>query len=126
MLITPLVEPVNVCDAEFIFPLTDNDVPVAAPIFGVVKLGDVCKTTLPEPVAVVLPVPPFKIGKAVPDNEIANVPDVVNSLNNFQFLQKFNIKKIEKNNCNVSLTKPNATKQQQSRDLCHGNRKLRR
>lgn len=55
-------------------PLTDNDVPVAAPMFGVVKVGEVCNTTLPEPVAEVDPVPPFKMGSAVPDNVTAKVP----------------------------------------------------
>ena len=58
-------------------PVTDKLVPVAAPIFGVTKVGDVCNTTLPVPVAVVDPVPPFKIGNAVPDNETAKVPEDV-------------------------------------------------
>ena len=66
MLIVPLVEPFN-----------PNDKADATPIFGVVRVGEVCKTTLPEPVDVVLPVPPFKIGRAVPDREIANVPELV-------------------------------------------------
>jgi hypothetical protein len=63
MLITPLVAPVKVCDAEFMFPLTESEVPVAAPMFGVVKVGDVCKTKAPEPVEL--------------ETEIAKVPDVV-------------------------------------------------
>jgi hypothetical protein len=63
MLITPLVAPVRVCDAEFTFALTERDVPDAAPIFGVVRVGEVCKTNAPEPVEL--------------ETEIANVPEDV-------------------------------------------------
>jgi hypothetical protein len=43
-----------------------NEVPVAAPIFGVVKLGLLDKTTLPVPVEVVTPVPPLTTAMVVP------------------------------------------------------------
>ena len=77
MVITPLVEPVIVCVKLFILLVTDKLVPVATPNTGVTNVGEVCNTTLPDPVAVVEPVPPFKIGSAVPDNVTANVPDDV-------------------------------------------------
>ena len=38
-------------------------VPVAAPIAGVTKVGEVDNTTFPVPVAAVTPVPPFATGK---------------------------------------------------------------
>lgn len=47
------------------------------PRAGVTKVGLVAKTTEPEPVDVVLPVPPLAIGKADPDKPIASVPLVV-------------------------------------------------
>ena len=47
------------------------------PIFGVTKTGEFDNTTLVVPVLVVTPVPPFKIGNAVPDKVIASVPEVV-------------------------------------------------
>ena len=53
-----------------------KDEPVAAPILGVVNVGDVANTTDPLPVDVVAPVPPFATGSAVPDRESANVPEV--------------------------------------------------
>jgi hypothetical protein len=68
---------VPVVTVDVSWPVTDKDVPVAAPMFGVVSVGEVCKTTDPDPVAVVEPVPPFKIGSAVPENETAKVPEVV-------------------------------------------------
>jgi hypothetical protein len=43
--------------------VTTNDVPVAAPSTGVTNVGEVLKTTLPEPVEVVVPVPPEATGK---------------------------------------------------------------
>jgi len=46
-------------------------------ITGVVRVGDVLSTTLPVPVEVVTPVPPFSTGRAVPDRVTANVPAVV-------------------------------------------------
>jgi hypothetical protein len=49
-------------------------VAVAAPIFGVVRTGDVARTTAPLPVEVVPPVPPLATAK-VPASVI--VPDVV-------------------------------------------------
>ena len=51
--------------------------PVAAPMFGVVNTGLVDSTTEPEPVEVVVPVPPFNTGNAVPDKPTAKVPEVV-------------------------------------------------
>ena len=36
-------------------------------VMEVVKVGDVCRTTDPVPVAVVDPVPPFRIGSTVPE-----------------------------------------------------------
>ena len=77
MVITPLVEPVILCVKEFTLPVTDTDVPVATPKMGVVSVGVFCNTTLPDPVAVVDPVPPFAIGNAIPDSVTANVPDAV-------------------------------------------------
>ena len=77
MVITPEVLPVILCVKLFTLPVTETEVPVATPILGVVNVGVFCNTTLPVPVAVVDPVPPFKIGNAVPDNVTANVPDVV-------------------------------------------------
>jgi len=50
-------------DAEITEPVTPavviRDVPVAAPIFGVTKVGLVERTLLPEPVEDVTPVPPL-------------------------------------------------------------------
>ena len=50
-------------------------------IFGdvrsVVNVGDVSRTTDPEPVEVVVPVPPLRTGRAVPESVMANVPEVV-------------------------------------------------
>ena len=43
-----------------------NDVPLAAPIFGVVRLGEFDKTTLPVPVDVVTPVPPLATAIVLP------------------------------------------------------------
>jgi hypothetical protein len=77
MVITPEVLPVIVDVRELTLPVTESEVPVADPNTGVVNVGDVCNTTLPDPVAVVDPVPPLTIGNAVPDNVTANVPDVV-------------------------------------------------
>ena len=77
MVITPDVLPVIVCVKEFTLPVIESDVPVATPKTGVTNVGEVCNTTLPLPVAVVEPVPPFKIGNAVPDNVTANVPEDV-------------------------------------------------
>jgi hypothetical protein len=74
---TPLVAPVRVCVLLFITPVTDRLVPVAAPMTGVTKVGVLLKTTLPLPVLVVVPVPPFTTGSAVPDNVTANVPEDV-------------------------------------------------
>lgn len=37
------------------------------PIFGVVSVGELFRTTLPEPVAVVAPVPPLVMGIALPE-----------------------------------------------------------
>lgn len=50
---------------------------VGVPSKGVTRVGLVAKTTLPEPVDVVEPVPPLRTGKAVPDNVIARVPELV-------------------------------------------------
>ena len=45
-----------------------NFVPVAVPILGVVRDGEVSSTTPPEPVlADVEPVPPLAVGRAVPE-----------------------------------------------------------
>ena len=61
-----------------IFPLNVRDTPVAAPMFGVTKVGVFERTTPPEPVGVaVTPVPPEVAGRAVPDKVIASVPDEV-------------------------------------------------
>ena len=54
-----------------------TDVAAAAPIVGVTSVGDVANTTEPVPVAVVDPVPPLRIGRAVPDRPIASVPEEV-------------------------------------------------
>ena len=67
MVITPLVEPDNIILAEFTFPDTLSELPVAAPNTGVINVGVLAKTTLPLPVAVVDPVPPEVIGRAVPE-----------------------------------------------------------
>ena len=48
-------------------------VAVATPKTGVVKVGEVDKTTLPEPVAVVTPVPPLATG-SVPEKLVAVTP----------------------------------------------------
>ena len=77
IVITPLVDPVIVCVKEFILPVILKLVPVAAPMIGVIKVGVLAKTTEPEPVAVVDPVPPFNIGKAVPESVTASVPELV-------------------------------------------------
>ena len=74
---TPLVEPVSVYVFELTTPVTDRLVPVAAPMDGVTKVGLVLKTTFPDPVLVVVPVPPFATGKAVPDNVTVKVPELV-------------------------------------------------
>jgi len=50
---------------------------VADVIVGVVIVGEVARTTEPEPVDVVVPVPPFNTGRAVPERDIANVPEDV-------------------------------------------------
>jgi hypothetical protein len=42
-------------------------VPVADPKIGVISVGVLAKTTLPDPVEVILPVPPLATGKAVPE-----------------------------------------------------------
>jgi hypothetical protein len=55
-----------------------NDVPLAVSIFGFVRLAPVLSTTLPVPVEVVVPVPPFKTGKAVPLKPIVIVPLTLN------------------------------------------------
>ena len=68
---------VPVITVEVNWPVTERDVPVAAPITGVINVGVFAKTTEPVPVAVVDPVPPFKIGKAVPERVNASVPDEV-------------------------------------------------
>jgi hypothetical protein len=54
------------------------DVAVATPREGVVREGEVERTTDPEPVEVVVPVPPLATGSAVPEYVIASVPEVVN------------------------------------------------
>ena len=43
--------------------VTTRLVPVAAPITGVTKVGEVLNTTAPDPVLVVTPVPPAKTGR---------------------------------------------------------------
>ena len=52
-------------------PETDKLVPVAAPIFGIVSIGEADNTTFPVPVAVVTPVPPLRTGK-VPVTPVVN------------------------------------------------------
>ena len=74
---TPLLLPVMVWVPEFTFPVTDNEVPFAAPIFGVTNTGELLNTTLLVPVELVTPVPPLTTGNAVPDNETAIVPEPV-------------------------------------------------
>jgi hypothetical protein len=49
------------------FPEAIKDVAEAAPKVGVIKVGDVFKTTEPLPDEVVVPVPPFATGRAVPE-----------------------------------------------------------
>ena len=49
-------------------------------IVGLFSVGLVARTTAPEPVDVVAPVPPLATGRAVPEYEIANVPEVVTGL----------------------------------------------
>ena len=52
--------------------------PLATPRVGVVRVGDVDKTTPPVPVdADVEPVPPLAVGSAVPEYVIASVPEEV-------------------------------------------------
>ncbi|MES2875523.1 MAG: hypothetical protein V4708_17495 [Bacteroidota bacterium] len=72
--------------ANIVRPLYDPDgesvilvCPVIAGvvIVGVTSAGDVANTVTPEPVAVVEPVPPFAIGRAVPEYVNASVPEVV-------------------------------------------------
>jgi hypothetical protein len=53
---------------------------VGVPKTGVTSVGLVDKTVLPEPVLVVVPVPPLTTGNAVPESVTANVPDVVMGL----------------------------------------------
>ena len=55
-------------------PVTETLVPEASPRTGVTKVGLVERTTLPEPVEVVVPVPPLATGRAVPESVIASVP----------------------------------------------------
>ena len=56
-------------------PVQLDNVPlVGVPRIGVTNVGDVLKTTLPDPVEVVTPVPPLATGSAVPDNDTASVP----------------------------------------------------
>ena len=64
-------------EVELIEPEIVIVVAPAIPNTGLVNVGLVANTTEPEPVEVVLPVPPFKTGKAVPDNVIARVPLLV-------------------------------------------------
>jgi hypothetical protein len=54
---------VHVAAFPEMLPVTISEVPVAAPMFGVVSVGVFCKTTDPEPVAVDDDVPPFAIGR---------------------------------------------------------------
>ncbi len=63
-----------VLDVEEVVPVILREVPEATPKTGVTKDGLVDKTTDPEPVLVVVPVPPFKTGRAVPDKESEIVP----------------------------------------------------
>jgi hypothetical protein len=44
-----------------------TEVAVATPSEGVVREGEVERTTDPEPVEVVVPVPPLATGRAVPE-----------------------------------------------------------
>lgn len=46
------------------------------PRAGVMRVGEVERTTLPEPVDVVVPVPPLSTGSAVPERLTASVPAV--------------------------------------------------
>ena len=57
--------------------MTDKLVPVAAPILGVIRVGLFERTTFPDPVLVVVPVPPLLTGMAVQESVIANVPEFV-------------------------------------------------
>lgn len=49
----------------------------ASPSVGVVRVAPSARTTEPVPVDVVAPVPPFATGSAVPEYEIAKVPETV-------------------------------------------------
>jgi hypothetical protein len=71
-----ITDPV-LADVELIDPVTVKVVAPANPNVGLESEGLLCKTTLPVPVEVVLPVPPLAIGKAVPDKVIARVPLLV-------------------------------------------------
>jgi hypothetical protein len=64
-------------DVELIDPVIVNIVAPAEPRLGLISVGLLARTTAPVPVEVVLPVPPFKTGKAVPDRVIARVPLLV-------------------------------------------------
>ena len=57
--------------------LDEMEVAVATPSEGVVREGEVERTTDPEPVEVVVPVPPLRTGSAVPERVTASVPEVV-------------------------------------------------
>jgi hypothetical protein len=78
---------------EAVRPVRFSDVPVAAPMVGVTRVGDEARTLLPVPVdanhevtvpfedstvfaAPKGPVPPLASGRGVPERVIANVPDV--------------------------------------------------
>jgi hypothetical protein len=71
-----ITEPV-LAEVELIDPVTVMVVAAASPRTGLDSEGLVALTTAPVPVEVVLPVPPFKTGKAVPDSVISRVPLLV-------------------------------------------------
>ena len=58
---------VPVATVEVNCPLTLRLVPVAVPITGVTRVGDVAKTTLPEPVVVVVPKTPAAVFVTMPE-----------------------------------------------------------
>lgn len=70
-MIVPEVAPV-ICN-DFV----ESDIAVALSSEGVVREGEFDNTTEPEPVEVVVPVPPLATGRAVPDSVMASVPEVV-------------------------------------------------
>ena len=73
---------IPVATVEVNCPETLKLVPVASPKTGVIKVGEVASTTLPFPVEVVVPVPPFvtfSVPFDITDNVADQAPGVLNA-----------------------------------------------